>query len=213
MSVPARKILELAPRKPPLSATSPFTPKDLRSLLPGLPQGAITEISGVRSSGRTTFFYSCLAAATAAGELTALIDGSDAFDPVSAEAAGIQLNRLLWVQCHRDPQQTLKTADLVLHGAAFRLIVLDLCDFAPRDLDQIPMALWHRLRLSIANTPASMIVACPSPVLRQSAAMQIELAGRRVHWSTLLEGADLSVRVRKPVQTAGGQATLRARAI
>ena len=113
MSLPLRKLIDLAPRKPPVSAICPFTPKDLQGLLPGLPEGAITEISGVRSSGRTTLFHASLAAATSAGELCALVDGGDSFDPVSAAAAGVRLERLLWVRCHHDVQDTLKAAETI----------------------------------------------------------------------------------------------------
>ena len=214
MSLPLRKLVDLAPRKPVVSAVCPFTPPDLQALLPGLPEGAVTEISGVRSAGRTTLFHAALAAATSAGELCAVIDGSDAFHPASASAAGIRLDRLLWVQCHHDAQDTLKAADLILHGGGFRLVVLDLCDLAPADLQRVPPAWWHRLRLAVENTPAVLLVASTTPVLRQAAAVQVELSGAQAQWpGTLLAGAQFNVRLRKPVQSTQSAATLRARAI
>lgn len=214
MSLPARKLVDLALRKPPVSAVCPFTPKDLQSLLPGLPEGAITEISGVRSAGRTTLFQASLAAATGAGELCAMVDGSDAFHPSSAAAAGVRLERLLWVQCHHDVQDTLKAADLILHGGGFRLVVLDLCDLPLIELQRVPTAWWHRLRLSVENTPGVLLVASTTPMLRQAAAVQVELSGSQAHWpGTLLNSVDLSVRLRKPVQSAMVATTLRARAI
>ncbi len=36
-------------------------------------------------------------------ELCALVDASDSFDPKSAEAAGVELRRLLWVRCSKMP--------------------------------------------------------------------------------------------------------------
>ena len=213
MSLPVRKPIDLALRKPPVSAVCPFTPKDLQGLLPGLPEGAITEISGVRSSGRTTLFHASLAAATAAGELCAVVDGSDGFHPASASDAGVRLERLLWVQCHHDVQDTLKAADLILHGGGFRLVILDLCDLPLIELHRVPPAWWHRLRLSVENTPGVLLVASTTPMLRQAAAVQVELNASRAHWpGTLLNSVDLSVRLRKPVQSATA-ATLRARAI
>ena len=214
MSLPVRKLIDLAPRKPVVSAVCPFTPKDLRGLLPGLPEGAITEMSGARSSGRTTMFHASLAAATGAGEMCAVVDGSDAFDPASAAAAGVRLERLLWVQCHHDVQDTLKAADLILHGGGFRLVVVDLCDLPVVELQRVPVAWWHRLRLSVESTPGVLLVATATPMLRQAAAVQVELSGPRAEWpGTLLTGVDLRVRVRKPVHSAGAGATLRARAI
>jgi hypothetical protein len=40
-----------------------------------------------------------LARATQRGEVCALVDASDAFDPASAAAAGMEMSRLLWVRC------------------------------------------------------------------------------------------------------------------
>src|SRR5689334_3292207 len=70
------------------------------ALTGGLPRGAITEIFGPRSSGRTSTMVAILAEATANDEVCALVDGNDAFDPKSAADAGADLNRLLWVRCH-----------------------------------------------------------------------------------------------------------------
>jgi hypothetical protein len=46
-----------------------------------------------------------LAAATHRGEFCVVIDASDALNPHSAEAAGVELDRLLWVRCGEVPVQ------------------------------------------------------------------------------------------------------------
>ncbi len=80
----------------------------LDALTGGLPRGCLTEICGPASSGRTTVLLAALAAATRRGEYCALIDASDALDPHSIEAAGVDLDRLLWVRCGgSSPQKTL----------------------------------------------------------------------------------------------------------
>lgn len=71
----------------------------LDSLTGGLPRGCLTEICGPVSSGRTSVMLAALAAATRRGEFCALIDASDALDPQSTAAAGIDLDRFLWVRC------------------------------------------------------------------------------------------------------------------
>ena len=71
----------------------------LDALTGGLPRGCLTEICGPASSGRTTVLLAALAAATRRGEYCALIDASDALDPHSMAAAGVDLDRLLWVRC------------------------------------------------------------------------------------------------------------------
>ncbi len=65
----------------------------------GLARGCLTEICGTASSGRTSVLLFALARATERGEVCALVDASDAFDPASAAAAGMEMSRLLWVRC------------------------------------------------------------------------------------------------------------------
>ncbi len=69
----------------------------------GLPRGCVTEICGPASSGRTTLVLSALAAATRRGEFCVVVDANDALDPYSAAAAGVDLERLLWVRCGDEP--------------------------------------------------------------------------------------------------------------
>jgi recombination protein RecA len=65
----------------------------------GLPLGAITEIVGPDCSGRTSFALSFLSGMTQAGKVCAWIDVSNALQPESAAAAGVDLSRMLWVRC------------------------------------------------------------------------------------------------------------------
>lgn len=69
------------------------------ALTGGLPRGCLTEICGPASSGRTTLLLSALAAATRRGEFCVVVDANDALDPHCATAAGVDLDRLLWVRC------------------------------------------------------------------------------------------------------------------
>jgi len=81
----------------------------LDSLTGGLPRGCLTEICGPASSGRTTVLLAALAAATRRGEYCAVIDASDALDPHSAAAAGVDLDHLLWVRCGEDSPQNSRS--------------------------------------------------------------------------------------------------------
>ncbi len=69
------------------------------ALTGGLPRGCLTEICGLASSGRTSLLLATLAAATRRGEFCVVVDASDSLDPHSAAAAGVELDRLLWVRC------------------------------------------------------------------------------------------------------------------
>jgi hypothetical protein len=64
----------------------------------GLPLGGVTEIIGPVCSGRSTLVLSVLAGITGQGATAAYVDVSDALDPLSAAAMGIDLGRLLWVR-------------------------------------------------------------------------------------------------------------------
>ena len=94
--------LEIRPAPEMVSSGIPA----IDTLTGGLPRGCLTEICGPASSGRTTVLLAALAAATRRGEYCAVIDASDALDPQSAAASGIDLERLLWVRCGEDSPQS-----------------------------------------------------------------------------------------------------------
>jgi recombination protein RecA len=73
----------------------------LDALTGGLPRGCLTEICGPASSGRTSMLLCALAHATQRGEVCALVDAGNAFDPASAANAGMEMSRLLWVRCRK----------------------------------------------------------------------------------------------------------------
>lgn len=69
----------------------------------GLPVAAISELAGPECSGRTSVALAFVAGLTQAPKVCAWVDVSDALDPVSAAAAGVDLARLLWVRCGVQP--------------------------------------------------------------------------------------------------------------
>src|SRR2546421_7311429 len=64
----------------------------------GIPRGQVSELVGPRSSGRTALMLQMVAAATRRGELVAFVDALDMFDVESAAAAGVDLDRGLWIR-------------------------------------------------------------------------------------------------------------------
>jgi hypothetical protein len=69
------------------------------NLVGGFPIGAITELSGPESSGRTSLAMAFLARVTRHSGVCAWIDASDTLDGETAAAAGVDPARLLWVRC------------------------------------------------------------------------------------------------------------------
>jgi len=89
---------------PPLGGTDPsaLAPLDIAAvdgcLLGGIPRGQLSELSGPCSSGRTTFLLQLISAATRRGEIAAFVDTFDRLDVASAAAAGVDLDRFLWIR-------------------------------------------------------------------------------------------------------------------
>ena len=78
----------------------------------GVPRGQLSEIVGPHSSGRTTLVLQAMAASTRRGEIAAFVDTFDRLDVASAAAAGIDLDRLLWVRgwdCRSGPPSRART--------------------------------------------------------------------------------------------------------
>lgn len=146
------------------------------------PRGAITEISGPVSSGRTTLIHSILARATEAGECCAMVDGAGAFDPSSAAQAGVDLARLLWVRANGRLDAALKAADLIVHSGGFGVIVLDLCEAPAADLNRIPLSYWYRFRGAVENTPGRFVVASHVPLAKSCARLPLETRREGVLW-------------------------------
>jgi len=136
----------------------------------GWPRGALSELAGRRSSGRTSVMLAALARAARAGEATALVDTGGALDPRAAEACGVPLPRLLWIRC--PAEQALKAADLVVAAGGFDVVALDLGDERPR----VPTAAWVRLKHGAERQGTSVLVATPARAVGAFAAAAIELA-------------------------------------
>ncbi len=155
----------------------------------GLPRGALTEIFGPSCSGRTSLLLAALSARTAQEEACALIDGGDAFDPHSAEAAGVELRKLLWVRC-RNVEQALLATDLLLQGGGFGLIAVDLSDIAPRLVRHVPLDSWFRFRRAVEDTPTILMLLEQESNAKSCASLGLRLEAGAAGWSRMpVEGA------------------------
>jgi hypothetical protein len=110
--------------------------------------GAITEVVGRLSSGRTSVLTTCLRDLTRAGAVVALVDADQAFDPASAAHAGLDLRRLLWVRCEGRRDVALRATDLLVRCPGFALIGLDVGESPPR----LPLAGAFRLKLALRRS-------------------------------------------------------------
>lgn len=172
--------------------------KEVDALTGGLPRGAITEIFGPASSGRTSIMLSLLAQATAHEEVCAVVDVNDMFAPAAAATAGIDFDRLLWIRCGGNLENAFKAADLLLHAGGFGLMILDMGDVAGKDARRIIPSWWYRFRRTVENKPTSIIVMSEEACTRSCAALTLELKGTP-EWSQADAEQSNVVPIRKPV--------------
>lgn len=174
----------------------------------GLRRGQLSEIVGGRSSGRTSVMCRTLAAATARGELTALIDPCDRFDPASAAAAGVDLSQLLWVRDTGDPGRAVKAINLVLQAGGFGLVVLDLADLPGPAVRGLPFTTWFRLARVIEGSTTAAVLVASEHVARSAGGATIWMDGagrspaiwngRDSNRARLLTGVEMRPRVVAP---------------
>ena len=160
--------------------------EEIDALTGGLPRGAISEIFGPASSGRTSLMLSMLAYATAHEETCALVDTNDVFAPTTAVAAGIDFDRLLWVRCAGNLEHAFKATDLLLHAGGFGLVILDLGEVAGKDARRIISSWWYRFRRTVEDRPTVITVISEEACTRSCAALTLELKGA-AEWSRATE--------------------------
>jgi hypothetical protein len=150
---------------------------ELDAMTGGLPRGALSEVFGPASSGRTSLLFSMLSYATAHDEICALVDINDTFAPTAAETAGIDFDRLLWLRCSSNLEHGFKATDLLLHAGGFGLVILDMGDVAGKDARRIISSWWYRFRRTVENKPTAIVVMTPESCTRSCASLTLELRG------------------------------------
>jgi hypothetical protein len=180
---------------------------EIDALTGGLPRGCVTEVCGEAGAGRSSFLVAMLAAMTRRKEFCALVDGRSSFDPRGAEAAGVVLERLLWVRCS-NIEETMRGADLLLHGGGFGVVAVDLCDLPANLVRRVPLNNWFRFRQMVENTPTVCLLMGQQPSAKSCASLVLRLEMRDTRWRgepaesgaenpqrVLLEGVEIGAEV------------------
>jgi len=177
--------------------------REIDTLTGGLPRGCLTEICGPASSGRTSVLLAALAAATQRQEVCALVDISDAFNPHSAAAAGVNFEKMLWVRCggskqkagspqrHRDTEkkngkiekpveQALRVTDLLLQSGGFGLVIIDLGDTSLKMARRIPLTSWFRFQRAVEHTATVLFVISQVPCAQTCASLLLKVSGKKL---------------------------------
>lgn len=168
----------------------------------GLPRGQLSELVGPRTSGRMSVLLHMLAAATQRGELVAVVDALDMLDVASLEAAGVVLERLLWIRGHvvlnpgmcrdlnqRAMEQVVRALSLVLQAGNFGLVVLDVGEAPAEALRRLPFTTWLRLQRMVEGSQTVAVLVGRAPMARSSAGLTIKLEKRAEGMDASLDGA------------------------
>jgi hypothetical protein len=183
--------------------------REIDALTGGLPRGCLTEICGPASSGRTSILLAALAAATQRQEVCALVDISDAFNPHSAAAAGVNFEKMLWVRCghlykpdspqshpsallragsvteknkkiEKPVEQALRVTDLLLQSGGFGLVIIDLGDTPLKMARRIPLTSWFRFQRAVEHTATVLFVISQVPCAQNCASLLLKVSGKKL---------------------------------
>lgn len=196
----------------------------------GIAQSVLTQICVAKemSSGRSALLNSLMAQLTRREHVCALVDASDCFDPISAEAAGVDLSRVLWVRCGerarsgekklKPLEQAFKAADILVQNGGFALIAVDLGNIEERHIRKIPLTTWFRFARVIEKMPAALVFLATYPAAQSCAGVTLHMKSAAPFWSgtvcasaqphvcTLAElSCEVEIgrsRLRKPVESA-----------
>jgi hypothetical protein len=153
------------------------------------------------------------------------VDAGDCFDPASAESAGVDLARVLWVRCsakHRlkppikPLEQAFKAADIIVQNGGFGLIAVDLGGVEEKLVRKVPLTTWFRFARVVEKMPAALVFLLPCPAAQNCAGLTLYLEGAHPAWADAAEvsharflsqlNCEVEIgrsRVRKPVQSVG----------
>jgi RecA DNA recombination protein len=175
--------------------------------LRSLGEGGVVEIAARRSCGRFSIALSALAAATSAGEAAALVDLGDHLDPQGAEAAGVDLMRLLWVRPRR-AKEAVAAAEMLL-SAGFPLVVADF-GLNPRGARYLPDAAWMRLARAAQARGAALLLATPWRLAGVAVPTAVSASCPRPRWQgggrspLLLSGLSSKLTLEKDTRARSG---------
>ncbi len=192
----------------------------------GLPRGQLSELAGPRSSGRTTLMLQLMAAATRRGEIAAVIDTLDRLDVDSAVAAGVDLDRLLWVRGQtisqgqgaafsfdRALERAVKALSLVLQAGGFGVVAIDLADVPAAALKQLPFTTWMRVQRIVEGSDTACVLVVGEPLARSAGGLTLTVAGRTTWAGTAdrsrrLAGVEIRTSVISPRRRVDGEVTI-----
>jgi len=197
-----REFAELKQAERVLTGVAPFD-----RLTGGLIKGGICELTGAEGSGKRGLVFSMIANLTRANNICAVVDASDSFDPPSAAAAGVKLEKVLWIKCGGDPKKAVLSTDYLVQSGLFGGIWLDL-SLADKDfLDRMPSSYWFRFKVGLKDTASVLLVTLEETRLRSASHQSVRVEKEASEWAgdsgfRVMRGAAVRLEMMKPVSVA-----------
>lgn len=165
-----------------------------------LTRGTLVEMAGM--SGKTGLSLSLLSKLTREGEICAVVDSANSFDPCSAVLAQVELENLLWVKCEGNIEHTFMAADYLVQAKGFGAVWLNLNGIPRNQLKRVPRTFWYRYRNRIKETPTMLLVTAAEPIAGSASQDAFVFSRERTVWSgsgrfKLLREFHLSIQSRK----------------
>ncbi len=117
-----------------------------------------------------------------------MVDRADAFTPPSAEAAGVDLERVLWARAPGEWRSALRCTERLLETEGIPLVVLDLacashrtCTLEPSS--PIPHTAWTRLARLAAGTNTALVTLADQRLSGPQAEIVLEMRPTRPLYS------------------------------
>jgi hypothetical protein len=154
-----------------------------------IPAGRLTEIFGLRSSGKTSIAFAALARCTQAGALGAYVDCGQSFFAPAAAGAGVETRRLIVVR-PQDAAAARRAVDALVRGSACEVVVFD-CSDSPHALQTHHCA---RLVAQAEKTGTALVVISSGNVqaIAAFASLRLRACGLTPLWQ---EGSDGGARL------------------
>lgn len=167
-------------------------------------RGTVIEVVGQTSSGKTSLALSLLSKLTNTGEICAVVDASNTFDPCTAYLSGIELENLMWIKCGGSLEKAFMAADYLVHAKGFGAIWLNLNGLSTRQLRMVPKTYWYRYRNRVKETPTMLVVTAIEHITGSASQRSFLLTRESTGWSgkgrfKLLREFQLSLLSRKGV--------------
>ncbi len=155
----------------------------LESIGVAFTRGSVVELSGEPSAGKTSLMLSLLSKLTQTGEICAVVDSANSFDPCSAVSSGVEIENLLWVKCGGDLEKAFMAADYLVQAKGFGVIWLDLNGLSRKQIGMVPKTYWYRYRTRIKETPTVFMVTTEDAVAGSASQQSFLLSRERTIWS------------------------------